>query len=164
MHELCLKGSTIITNFCYCEINISKNKFLVCWKRDEDKFYVVSRTSIPWGYHKLTSEKSTGIGLLSCRTLYSAKFWVWCSRDTNSPTPWTTNGIHGQIKWVVVWLWGISSPSTTLSSCYCRLFHVKLTTSNICWPSLHSTQHIQGLRTSISSSPKWRLLVSIYGP
>ena len=70
--------------------------------------------------------------------------------------------IQNQIKWMVVWLWTVSSPEVALSTCHSCLFIFSYTVSHIRFSRLQPQQHFKGLWNSIPSSSKPRLLVSLH--
>jgi len=57
---------------------------------------------------------------------------IWSLGANNFLTSTLTYVIYSQTKWLVVWLWGVSSSVPFVCSYYCYLFSMSFTTNDIC--------------------------------
>ena len=87
---------------------------------------------------------------------------IWGSINYKYATWSTSSDMHCQIEWMIVWLWTISSTSTTLLACNCSVCFLQFKLWWLCWPCIQVGKHFQSLSTSFSFPWKWRHMTSIF--
>ena len=96
---------------------------------------------IPFGnlvttYMSHDARKSTHCYLALCSHVCLRSREVWVSRNCNTRLSRRAMNMYYQFEWMVVWLWTISSTSTTLLACNCNICFLQFKLWWLCWPHI----------------------------